>query len=152
MTQNLTRLPEEILEKNQPARCSFIGCNTGPNYSRCRLSSCSKKLGADCILPGKDAVKLIISNRALNHGGGGSFENRFIHLPFWKKRESMDLIHDDTHHLCTHFSINGIKANIHWYFRGQTNDKICHCEKSTSTLFILSKRNNDRFSHAKCTV
>ena len=52
------------------ARCSFIGCNTGPNYSRCRLSSCSKKLGADCILPGKDAVKLISSKRALNHRGG----------------------------------------------------------------------------------
>ena len=30
-----------------------------------------------------------------------------------------------------------------WYFRGQTKDKIYQYEKSRSTLFILSKRNND---------
>ena len=28
-------------------------------------------------------------------------------------------------------------------FRGQTEDKICQCEKSRSSLFILSKRNED---------
>ena len=33
--------------------------------------------------------------------------------------------------------------NVTWYFRGQTKDKICQCEKSRSTLFILSKLKDD---------
>ena len=92
-------------------------------------------------------LNLISSKRALNHRGASS-GNTFKHLPTWQSRELIDLIHD-THHLCTHFRTDGIKANIKWYFRGQTKDKICHCEKSRSTLFILSKK---RFSHSKCTV
>ena len=89
----------------------------------------------------KMLLNLISSKRALNHRGASSGIT-FIHLPIWQGRELIDLIHD-THHLCTHLRIDGIKANIKWYFRGQTNDKICHCEKSRSTLFILSKQNND---------
>ena len=89
----------------------------------------------------KMLLNLISSKQALNHRGASS-GNTFKHLPTWQSRELIDLIHD-THHLCTHFRTDRIKANIKWYFRGQTKDKICHCEKSRSTLFILSKQNND---------
>ena len=55
----------------------------------------------------------------------------------------VDLIHD-TRHLCTRFRIDGIKAMSRGIsLRGQTKDKICQCKKSRSTLFILSKRNDD---------
>ena len=37
----------------------------------------------------------------------------------------------------------GYKSNVTWYFRGQTKEKICQCEKKRSTLSILSKRNDD---------
>ena len=52
MTQNLARLPEETtpeqISQISSTRISFICCNTEPNYSRYRLSSCRKKLGTDC--------------------------------------------------------------------------------------------------------
>ena len=72
-----------------------------------------------------------------------------------RKRATIDPILD-TRHLCTRLRTDGIKAwiierlsiihdesNVTWYLRGQTKEKICHCEKSHSTLFILSKLNDD---------
>ena len=72
-----------------------------------------------------------------------------------RKGATIDLIHD-TRHLCTRLRTDGIKAwiierpsiihdksNVTWYVRGQTKEKICHCEKSHSTLFIFSKLNYD---------
>ena len=64
----------------------------------------------------------------------------------------MDLIHDDTHHLCSHFSINGIKANIHWYFRGKqtikfaiSRNRLQLCLFSRNETTIDSVMQNVRF-------
>ena len=58
----------------------------------------------------------------------------------------------DTHCLCLRYRSNGVKqepikfdgllskSNVTCYFRGQANDKICQCEKSRLTFYILSKR------------
>ena len=72
-----------------------------------------------------------------------------------RKRATIDLILD-TRHLCTRLRTDGIKAwiierlsiihdksNVTWYFREQTKEKICQCEKWHSTLLILSKLNDD---------
>ena len=54
------------------------------------------------------------------------------------------LIHD-THHLCTRFRIDGIKAMSRGISGGKQKIKFAKFEKSRSTLFILSKRNDDFF-------
>ena len=72
-------------------------------------------------------------------GGEGCFLELHISL-------TIDLKHDTRpSRLCTRFRIVGRdKSNVMWYFRGQKKrDKICECKKSQSTLFILSKRNDD---------
>ena len=40
----------------------------------------------------------------------------------------IDLIHD-THHLCTRFRIDRIKAMSRGFSGGQTSDKICKCRE-----------------------
>ena len=35
------------------------------------------------------------------------------------------------------------KSNVTWFLRGQTNDKNCQCKKSWSSLFMLSKHDDD---------
>ena len=87
MTQNMARLPEEItpeqISQISSTRISFICCNTEPNYSRYRFSSCRKKLGTDLLLR---LVKMLLnfltsSKRVINHRG------HVFTSSFWQSRE-----------------------------------------------------------------
>ena len=102
----------------------FICRKTGPDYCRCILDYLlvERNWARTVLCLPKMLLNFISSKRALNHRGASS-GNTFIHLPIWRSRELIDLIHD-AYHLCTHFRNDGIKANIKWYFRGQTNVKI----------------------------
>ena len=74
-----------------------------------------------------------------------TFGAQFIRAKEWWAvcgiTRTIDLIHD-TRHLLHALWDQWDKSYITWYFRGQTSDKICQYEKSRSSLFILSKRDD----------
>ena len=86
-------------------------------------------------------TQLGISVALHGEAGGGGGENIF-----WKYTISLtiDQIHDNRpSRLCTRFRIDGIKAMSRSISGGKQKGKICQCKKSRSTLFIVSKRNDD---------
>ena len=106
-------------------------------------------LDADYLLVERNWARIVLNKRALNHRGRLPRICLYIFFSVWQSRELIDQLFT----IPTIFArALGLMANITWYFRGKKNDKICPCEKSRSTLFILSKRHNDRFSHAKCIL